>query len=421
MDILPLDSSRLEPRDAALAHAIDDACARRWLTLAYLLNRHLKKPLSQNEPKMQGVLLAGAAQLVLLSKIPPHACINHAVEWGKRRIRPGAGGLINAVLRAVAKDAENATTTTDPIDDPAHLPMPDGSAIVFGAPIFPEDPIERLSVVTSTPVGLLEHWLESEPMRQVRFLAMHGLMQPPIILNSALATEALPTEHLIPHDSPGHHVFTGPHDALQTLLRARPDIWVQDPASALAVGSVTDLRPDRVIDLCAGLGTKTRQLRATFPNAEIVATDVHDGRRETLARVFADDDAVSVISMKKVRESHLSSADLILIDAPCSNTGVLARRPEARYRAGAKSVGELAGVQRQIVADSIPLLAGAGSRGQILYSTCSLEPQENEDLAAWAERWHQLRPTRQNRRHPGGAPGGDPASYSDGSFATLLG
>jgi 16S rRNA (cytosine967-C5)-methyltransferase len=342
--------------------------------------------------------------------------------------------MANAVLRkfAALKPADESRVRreryTDLLDE---LPALDGSAIVLAEPVMPEHELERLGLATSHPRDLLTHWLKDAPMREVRRLAMHSMCRPPVILNTAYLASPMPEGPLTaPHSVPGHHVFVGTGAELHALLSTRADLWVQDPASALAVQGVADLRPGLVLDLCAGHGTKTRQLARTFRDAKVVATDVDEHRFRSLQKAFADDPQVSVVEPHKVRERFTAKADLVLLDVPCSNTGVLARRPEAKLRFSGESLLSLLGVQKQIIADALPLLSegGAGSngagptaRGRILYSTCSLEPKENAQQVAWADRWHKLGVSRERRHAPAGGPGEPPHAYCDGSFAALLG
>jgi 16S rRNA (cytosine967-C5)-methyltransferase len=197
------------------------------------------------------------------------------------------------------------------------------------------------------------------------------------------------------------------------------------------VAAAAHLEPEVVLDLCAGQGTKTRQLAATFPGARVVATDVDRARFATLERVFreygAGDGAgggagggrVEVLAPAEVMERYRGKADLVLLDVPCSNTGVLARRAEARYRCGPEQMKRLVDVQRQIVADAIPLLRES-ARGRILYSTCSVEPEENNLQVAWAAKWHRFRVEKQELLLPAGRPGGPASGYHDGSFFTLM-
>lgn len=419
-----VETEGLESRDAAFAHAIYDAALRRWLTITHLIERGMNRPFDELEPRMKAALLAGGAQILFMERVPDHAAIDESVEWAKRNIRPGAGKLANAALRRLAelRTDQRRERYTDQRDE---IPLSAGGALALTDDALPEDPMARLAIATSHPIGLLRTWSGLMPLREARDLAMHNVALPPVILNTAHAREALPQNTadsalLTAHIAPGHHVFHGDHAALISLLGARPDIWVQDPASSLAVMSVSDLSPNVVVDLCAGRGTKTRQLASAFPEAEIVATDVDAARFAELKNAFASSKRVAVVPFDSVGRWR-ERADLVLIDAPCSNTGVLARRVEARYRADERRTEGLAGVQRQIIADSIPLLArGAGRSGMILYSTCSLDPRENEQQAEWAARWHDLGAKRIHRRRPGGGPGEAPEQYSDGSFAVLL-
>ncbi len=446
----PLDESGLDARDAAFAHAVYDATVRRWLTLEFLVGLYLKEPMDRLDPRLKSALMVGAAQLLFLDRVPPHAAVHSSVAYAKNGGRPKAFNMVNAVLRRVAslvlpaaaamvdnergERVEAAATIPTPAkrekytDRRDEIPLDDGRALALTEEVMPEDPMQRLAVATSHPIGLLRMWMRTMPLREVRALAMHGLSRPPTILNTAAMTgEALPPGLAAPHSAPGHHVFTGSHADLVALLR-RGDLWAQDPASSLAVESVVDLRPGLVLDVCAGRGTKTRQLASVFPEARIVATDVNAERRRDLARAFAGHSRVEVIEPRGLEE-FVGKADLVLIDAPCSNTGVLARRVEARYRVSEDSIRDLVSTQKQIIADSVRLLAMGGKdasgasrqRGRILYSTCSLDPEENEALAKWADRWHGLSPSRERRRAPSGGPGQPPEAYTDGSYAVLLG
>lgn len=423
LDLAPLDTpDGLDPRDAALAHAVVDAVLRRWITLVHLVGLRTTQPIAHCQPPVRAALLAGAAQLLLLDRIPAYAAIDHAVEWTKRRVKPGPAGLVNAVLRKVA-------AMRLPHDDPAarrpvwtgqtdELPLADGSALVLVDAPLPEEPAERLSVATSHGRALIRTWTEQFGPDRARTLALHSLADPPVILRAAKA-EYLPVDrdHIAAHDAPGFHVYTGPRETLAAMLDSRRDLWVQDPASAEAVAGLADLRPALIMDLCAGLGTKTRQLLETFPQARVVATDVDQRRFRVLSDVFKGHPRVTIVRPKHLALDWAGQADLIVLDVPCSNTAVLARRPEAKYRFKPEAIDELADIQRQIIADSIPLLAPAGS---ILYSTCSLEPKENSAHVAWAKQWHNFTATRERTKLPTGGPGQPPTTYTDGGYSVLL-
>ena len=415
-----LDDTGLNTLDAAFAHALYDTVIRRWMTVRFLVAQHLDVPFLKLEPHVASAVMCGAAQIVLMDKVPAHAAVNAAVNWARLNASHRSGGLVNAVLRRVSEmlheNEERRARASDRLDE---LPLSDGTAVALRAPILPEDATERLSITTSHPRSLIEFWAKSFSLDRAIAIALHSLARPPVILNTSCATGPLPAD-ASPHTLTGHHVFVGTPDRLTALLASRQDIWVQDPASSLAVESVVDFEPGLVIDACAGRGTKTRQLERTFPGAKIIASDTDPGRHATLERVFEGSERVTVIPHHELL-AHAGTADLVLLDVPCSNTGVLARRVEAKYRVSKKRTDELVGIQRQIVADAIPLLReGRGESGGILYSTCSLDIRENEQIASWATKWHRFGAARQHVRPPEGAPGGSPERYSDGSFAVLL-
>lgn len=421
--------------DAAFAHAIYDATVRRWLTLRFLLAPLTHQPIEEMEARVQAALLASAAQLALLDRVPTHAVINHAVEWCKQRIRPGAGAVANAVLRKFVSlifhggEKVRRDTWSNRRDE---IPQSDGGALVLSGDLLPEGELERAAVATSHPAELLGSWAKRAGEAEAVRLAHHGLASPPTVVNIQFASADAELRGVLEdplrvarHESGSHVVWRGGRPDLRALLRARDDIWVQDAAASEAVCSVLDLSPvpGLIIDVCAGQGTKTRQLVRAFPSAQIVATDSDPVRVETLSRVFAGSARVRVMDLKSLAKEYSERADLVLLDVPCSNTGVLARRPEAKYRYSVESIRSLMGVQRQIIADAIPLVsrgANGGRRGRLLYSTCSLEREENEGMSEWACEWHQFKGARETRRSPGGGPGQADTAYHDGAYSTLL-
>lgn len=449
----------LSDRDAAFAHALYDIVIRRWNTLKWCVERHLSRDWYRTPDEARAALLCGAAQLFFMRSVPPFAAVNETVEWTKYNGSRAAGGMVNAVLRKLISDLRRAEPVQAAPENPDalfdddgrkinparpapevfdedsfgrlfrptwsnqrdELPVGDGTALVLVGPLLPSDPHDRLAITTSTPSPLLREWVKTSSLREARPLAEHGLITPPTILNTSAAKQPLP-ETCVVHDAPGHHVFTGSRAELSEMLKSRDDIWVQDPASSLAVQSVLDLEPEVIIDACAGLGTKTRQLAAAFPNATVIASDIDRPRFQSLARSMADVPNVQVVPYTEL-SAHHGTADLVLLDVPCSNTGVLSRRVEAKYRTSEQRTAELTGLQRQIIADAIPLLRARGQGrpgGALLYSTCSLDPRENEEIARWVSKWHSFDVEREHRRVPSGGPGRPATEYSDGSYAVLL-
>lgn len=421
-DLHPLlpDDQGLCARDAALAHTIVDTALRRWITLSFLLETLLKRPFEAQSPVVQSAFLAGASQLLFLDRLPTYAVVNDTVEWVKTSSGKKSAGFVNAVLRRtidlVERDDDRPRRRPRWENRRDELPAADGGAIMLASPLLPDEPLERLAMAAGMRRSLLEYLARSHTPAEIKRFALHGVSKPPVILNTAYAQSPAPIDLLVAHSSPGHHVYRGDAAALGRLLAERDDLWVQDPASSAAVGLAAGLSPRLIIDVCAGRGTKTRQLRAMFPDARLVASDASDDRRTTLEQVFLRDDRVQVVRVETLVDWS-GEADLVLLDVPCSNTGVLGRRVEARHRWSDRSVDSLVGVQRQIVADSILLLAPGGG---LLYTTCSVDERENEDQIAWIQRWHSLKTVSLERRWPAGGPGEEPTESSDGAFAALV-
>jgi len=421
-DLLPLrpDTSLLDARDGALAHAMYDAVMRRWLTLSAVLESVGGRPVAKLEPVVQAALLGGAAQLVLLDRIPDHAALDETVEWVKRAGRPKAAGMVNAILRGLIRARGDRRDAWNGGRD--EIPMPDGTAIGFTEPVLPNGALERISAAASVPTEVLTRWAGAFGVDRAKELAMHALTQPPAVVHVAYAETPLDDEPgLAPHRSDRHRLFAGEDGTLGELLERRRDLWVQDEASGepirLAGGMRPGFEPAYIVDLCAGQGTKTRQLAAEFPGAQILATDVDEVRLKTLRRAFRAHERVTVLPHEEALIEARGRADLVLLDVPCSNTGVLPRRVEARYRAGESQLARMSQIQRQIVGDATDLL---GPEGCILYATCSLEREENEEVAAWARAKHGLRIASEHRTWPLGRPGEPPSAYRDGSYGVVL-
>lgn len=492
LDLKPMElPANLDARDAGLAHLIVDQATRRLLTLAHVIETRLDQPWSELEGPMKGVLLGGATQLLLLDRVPAYAAINHAVEWAKRNIRVGAGGMVNAVLRRIADlraslaSAERATGEPvpgrAPGQTPAGSPISEGSGVEgslsqsvdhelrvkwsgFGAAspegvasvagvggrdellgedgrsvrlrdgVLPDEPLARLAVNTSHARSLVSAWAERYDRATLQALLVHSVARPPVVLNTQHAAQATleRADLLQRHAVAGHHVLLGAMGQLVDLMRDDLGVWVQDASSARAVRGLVEalsrrsdaFEPELVVDFCAGQGTKTRQLAWAFPRARVLATDTDARRRSVLGETFAGGGhewggGISVLPPEDVLMNHRGTADVVLVDVPCSNTGVLARRPEAKYRYDSKTLSQLVEVQRAILTQAREVLSDKPG-ATILYATCSVESAENGEQARWAAQGLGLRIEAEGGSMPRGAPGGEARDYEDGSYWAVL-
>lgn len=397
----------LEPRDAALAIAIDRAVVVRWALMQGLLERRLKAPWTKQHPELQAILLAGAAQLLLLDKLPDHAVLNEAVEAAKASSRPRAAGMVNAVLRKIAGLRSERVEQADP-DNPMHLLHADGSGWVLNEPLPGKDPLGQLAAQCGMHVSVLERWTATDGADIARARALHAIVEPPVIMHGADVPGT-------PHEDEGFTVLA-PGLSIAAVLADHPGAIVQDPASARAVKATSALHPQVIIDPCAGRGTKSRQLAVLHGKAHVIAADTHPDRAKSLAEVADGIDNLTAVTFNALVE-HSGTADLLLLDIPCTNTAVLPRRPEARHRLDRATRRGMREKQRQIAANTMALLADGG---HLLWSTCSIDPEENQQQIEWLCKYHPLKLVKQRQQEPTGLPGEPAKTYRDGSFHALL-
>ena len=400
-----IDDAGLEPRDASLARAIDRSVRRRWLTLAAIIEHASKRSFVTLEPTVGASLLVGTAQLLLFDRLPDHAVIDCAVEWtrygGKR---PRATGFVNAVLRKVVK-LRGSIEETGELGCGTQLPRSNGSWWHLTESVF--EGVASQAGFSKKVWARIEKQLGSE---MARTFALNAIAEPPLIVTG----ETLPQD-ITPHSIPRFGVVS-PGIEIQKLLKETADLRVQDPTSGVSLSLLRsmDTAPQRILDLCAGRGTKTKQLRSLFPNAMIGATEPNEARRNSLLSIAAEFD-ISVYSPNE--DGPTEPFDLVVADVPCSNSGVFARRPEAKYRYDQKHIASLVELQRSIVRDGVAVLNRGGC---MLYATCSIDREENGSQVAWMKSKRGLSLLNQSAALPSGAPNSDPAMWHDGGFAALL-
>ena len=358
LPLLEPDLSGLSSADAALALAIHRTVLQRWLTLDHLIARQLKSPLRRLDPPTHAVLLTAAAQLLFFDRLPAYAVIDQSVQLAKSLANPRSAGLVNAVSRKLAELlVETSPQPWQPAAD--RLPAADGSTLRLAGPLLPkpDNLLAHLVVATSHPLPLLQRWFKQLGKTAATQLALHGLQNPPTFI--------------VEDERP--RPWEGNRQELSDWLAQDPRRRVQDPASLASVAAAAKLQPPpaTVLDLCAGRGTKTRQLRAVFPDARVTAHDPDDARRADLQ---------TIPDIQVAAPAANQRFDLVVLDVPCSNTGVLARRPGARYRATPASLASLQDLQRQIIDRA---LTHTSPGKHLLYCTCSLDDAENQEMAQY--------------------------------------
>jgi 16S rRNA (cytosine967-C5)-methyltransferase len=406
-----LDAS-VKANDAALATELTMGVLRWRGLLDFLLERDLKKPVVRLDLPVALALRLGLYQLRFMRKVPAHAALHESVELVKRARKSSAASLVNAVLRKATRE----------IDKPA---------VDFLSAGLPA--VERLAILHSHPCWLVERWLArlGETATLALLAANNCTPRLACSLNAANAREAIFEELAAAHlrIEPGRllrHAFSvSGGSPSRTKAFHEGAISIQDEASQ-AVPLLLGVQPgDRVLDLCAAPGGKTAVLaRAAAEDGFVLAADFYAHRlracKAQFARLHLDNIHLVAIDAEKPLP-FAEKFGRILVDAPCSGTGTLARHPEIRWRLHPERLGEFHRLQVAILGNAI---TQAAPSGEILYSTCSMEPEENERVIDEVIRIGNIRraPTAElsNRLEPHLAPNLDAAQFFDetGAFRT---
>jgi len=342
----------LPARDRALTRAIVAASLRRKGQLDHVLGAFLERGMPEKSGTLYPILLSAAAQLVVLNT-PPHAAIDLAVTLAQYDPRAKRyDRLVNAVLRRVAGDGVKIAASLD-------------------------------AARINTPDWLWDRWVAYWGETRAREIGAAHLVEPPLDL-TVKSDPALWAEQLSGRVLPGGSVRLVPKGRIDALPGfAEGAWWVQDIAASVPARLLGDVAGKRVADLCAAPGGKTAQL--ALAGAAVVAVDSSRTRlalvAENLARLGLDAERVHADATNWQPGERF---DAVLLDAPCSSTGTIRRHPDIPYTKSAKDIAALAGLQERLLDNAAKLVTPGG---RLVYSTCSLEPEEGEaQIAAFLAR-----------------------------------
>lgn len=399
-----LNEEELSAQDRALCHELVLGTLRRQLWLDHLISYYARRDARKLDAPVRLVLRLGLYQLRFLSRIPASAAVNESVKLVRRARVRSADSFVNAVLRRA---------TREPDYDPAAMIR---------------EPLERISVETSHPLWLIERWSNCFGAEEAAALARSNNEPPPVAFR--LSGEALAgrRDALAELREAGGELtaseiardawrIVGAAGKLRELARAGA-IYLQDEASQLVAQALDASEGERVLDACAAPGSKTTHLAGRLKRGGlIVAGDLYEHRLRTLLETSARQQQHSSLEQQPQHHQPSSSSqqqfsssrqlplaspsesgarvravaydaeaalpfapetfDRALVDAPCTGTGTLRRNPEIRWRILATDIAELAMRQKRILCNTSELVRRGG---RLVYSTCSVEPEENEQV-----------------------------------------
>jgi 16S rRNA (cytosine967-C5)-methyltransferase len=353
---------KLTPQDRGLATEIVMGTLRRQSALDRQVATASDKANSKLDAAVRVALRMAAYQLLFLDRVPGHAAVHESVELVKRARKRSAAGFVNAVLRGISERAK--------------LP-----AVVPERELDDQEKLEGIAEDAATPVWLVRRWAERFGIAAATKIAAWGLTEhaPALRMRDGAVEEELKAAgvELRPGNLLRNARLAVGGDITKTKAFLEGRVQIQDEASqlvALLVGRAEG--GGRILDCCAAPGGKTSVIAARNPNAKIVAAEIHPQRAE-LARRRVREANVEVITADARALAHGEGYDRVLADVPCSGTGTLARNPEIKWRLKPEKLAELHGLQVEILGAAVQQLRPSG---KLVYSTCSLEREEDEHV-----------------------------------------
>jgi 16S rRNA (cytosine967-C5)-methyltransferase len=345
----------LSPADRSLCHELALGVLRRQIHLDRLISA-----LANKEPEDAAVRIAlrlGLYQLTFLDRIPPHAAINDSVELVVKARKRSAKGFVNALLRRAARERIDLTFS---------------------------DELDRVSVETSHPRWLLEKWIAQFGLSETEQLAQAN--NRPIRLAFRRTAKGAHL-HLVAEESSIVRgcLFASEMTAELRAMQGRGEIYFQDEGSQLVAAAVEVPAEGRFLDVCAAPGGKSGAVFArNGAVAKLFVAGEFSGRRADLLNNTCEKQGVAAINVlrhdaEKVLPFREAAFDSVLVDAPCSGTGTIRSNPEIRYRLRPADLPAFHKRQLEILTNASKTVAYGG---QLIYSTCSLEREENEQVCS---------------------------------------
>jgi 16S rRNA (cytosine967-C5)-methyltransferase len=388
------DRAEFPPTLRSAASELASGIVRRRITLDHLLADCSDRTLRRVNPLLLDILRLAAYEILFVPRVPPRASVSEAVNLARKLVQPAVGGFANAVLRKLTGSIDSRDARPSSAPTRRELTTPDGRAVKFNRHVFPDpegDPAGYLSSAGGMPRWIVDRWLRnlgpsaafnvtsasnSVPPVTIR---VNALRTDPETLRASLAERGIET---IPGSVEGSLRVIGSVELSALPEFESGDFYIQDESAMRGPRLLGPKPADKILDLCAAPGGKATHLAdLSGDRAEIYALDQSADR---MMRVEANARRLGIQRLRtavgdarKVSDKGKGWFHAALADVPCSNTGVLRRRVDARHRLTGEGLAELVEVQAEILRaalDSVRL------GGRVVYSTCSIEPEENGEL-----------------------------------------
>jgi 16S rRNA (cytosine967-C5)-methyltransferase len=373
------DRAGLEGRELAQAQRLAYGAVQRRGTSDHLIAELARRPADELDSPLAAALRLGLYELLFAAATPDHAAVDQAVELAKEGMRGGparsgaAAGLVNAVLRRAAREREALLASLGdrtPEQAAIGLSYPDWLARLWWSELGAESARSLMRALNEpAETALRVNTLRADPERLVASLVEAGVRaQRPAELTPGLLA---PPEAVVVAGASGPEIARLLHSG---------ELFAQSRSSQAVVAALDPRPGERVLDLCAGPGTKTTQLAARMGDGgEVVSVEHNPGRASQIEELCTR----GGVTCARVVVADGTDADLgggydrALVDPPCTDLGALASRPDARWRKTARQAERLAALQQRLLERAAEAVRPGGV---VVYSTCTISARENEDV-----------------------------------------
>lgn len=371
----------LDGREKAFIKRTSEGTIERRIQIDYVLDKFSKVPVKKMKPLIRELLRMSVYQILFMENIPDAAVCNEAVKLAKKRGFQSLRGYVNGVLRAVARGREQ-------------IAYPDKDTAYY----------EYLSVCYSMPVWLVEHFSHTYGDEQCEKILEAFQQRGAVSLRLQETLTAGERETLIEAwRRAGTWVCENPYlpyavtvrktDGIRSLAGYQEGAFAVQDVSSMLVVEAAGIKPgDTVIDVCAAPGGKALHAAAKLMGTgQVIACDVTEYKtakiEESRARMGMVNVSVRVQDARITDKTLIGLADVLIADVPCSGLGVIGKKQDIKYRVSRQSMEEVVALQREIIDNVVQYLK---PEGIMMYSTCTMNPAENEEMTEWICRTYDM-------------------------------
>lgn len=364
----------LLPKEKAFIKRVTEGSVERRIQIDYILNQISKVPTEKMKPLIRELLRMSVYQMMFMDAVPDAAVCNEAVRLAKKRKFGSLQGYVNGVLRNVSRQKQT-------------ISYPDEK----------EEPARALSVMYSMPQWLAEHFLLSYDKETVEKMLRAFLEPMPVTIRLEESMTKKEREELLTaweekgvmiknHPWLSYAVQIEKADGISRLPGYEEGFFtVQDVSSMLVVEAADIQKGQTVIDVCAAPGGKSLHAASKLEKTgKVLSFDITERKlarmEENRMRMQKENMKIAIADARHYQENLYQSADVVLADVPCSGLGVIGKKPDIKYHVSKQSLKEILFLQKEILQNAAAYVKPGGV---LMYSTCTISPEENEKTAEW--------------------------------------